>query len=120
MSISRRSKLLYLTPFICFILLIFTFSWPFLNPFRPQTRAPKPYIGSRDPLFQTPIKFISHQAASDPFQHILPYNATLFDHYGESIFPLRWNTNPSPLTSPLPTHRSAISKHGARVACWPR
>ncbi|KAH7377890.1 hypothetical protein BKA66DRAFT_380271, partial [Pyrenochaeta sp. MPI-SDFR-AT-0127] len=63
-------------------------------------------------------KRISHRAASDPHQDILLDKQPWFDTRGTPLFYAAWRAKPGTL-SPEPTARSTISKHKARVACWP-
>ncbi|KAF2005048.1 hypothetical protein P154DRAFT_518623 [Amniculicola lignicola CBS 123094] len=82
--------------------------WPF------HRATPKPPRIKRIPT----ARRISHQAASDPNQDILPYNVAWFGPSGVPLFYSAWRARAG-FPSPEPTARSTILRHGARIACWP-
>ncbi|KAF2869095.1 hypothetical protein BDV95DRAFT_578360 [Massariosphaeria phaeospora] len=63
-------------------------------------------------------KRISHQVASDPYQDVIAYNASWFDADGTPLFYSAWRVRRG-LVPPEPSARSTLTRHGARVACWP-
>lgn len=84
------------------------------NAWRAFNSPPKPAPEATEQIVQR----ISHQAASDPAQDVLPDNATWYDADGTPQFYSAWRAKPG-LTSAEPTLRSALRRYGARVACWP-
>ncbi|KAH7395050.1 hypothetical protein DE146DRAFT_658965 [Phaeosphaeria sp. MPI-PUGE-AT-0046c] len=116
MTASVRSKLLSLSLLTCFIPLVFSF-WNHVTPSQPR---PHLVVDPRGSVFQKSPKLLSHQSAGDPAKYLNPHNITWYTAYGVPLFYDAWKVKPLASASPLPTHRSTLYKHGARVACWPQ
>jgi hypothetical protein len=111
--LKMKSKLLVSTLLFCSILLILplasAFTWKLWNPFRPRIQKSQG-LG----IINTPVRYLSHQAASDP-PHAVPVSEIVwFNPDGTPLSYKTWASDP-----PEPNARSTITKHGARVACWP-
>lgn len=108
------SRTLLLCVTLLLLPLVSSLSWKFWNIFQSN-----PLLAD-NPSTKTNSKRISHQAASDRHQDVLPDNAAWFDTDGTPLFYSAWRVQPNDgHVSPEPTIRSSLVKHGARVACWP-
>lgn len=90
------------------------FSWNIRNILQPHASPPE----LKDSEQEESHKRISHQAASDPNQDVLFDEQPWFDMNGTPLFYGAWRAKPG-RASPEPIARSIVSKHKARVACWP-